>query len=48
MHDNYGDNFIATLYNVLWAPDLCDRLFPIIKSMSLGHTCLFHNGYLDT
>ena len=28
--DNNGKKFIATLYNVLLAPDLCDRLFSII------------------
>ena len=39
-HDN-GKTFIATLYNVLLAPDLCDRLFSIIKLMNAGHTCLF-------
>ena len=33
--------FIATLYNVLLAPDLCDRLFSIITLMNAGHTCLF-------
>ena len=37
--------FVATLYNLLLAPDLCDRLFPIIKLMNAGHTCLFHNGF---
>ena len=25
--DDNGNTFIATLYNVLLAPDLCDRLF---------------------
>ena len=28
---NNGDAFIATLHNVPLAPDLCDRLFSIIK-----------------
>ena len=27
MCDDHGDPFIATLHNVLLAPDLCDRLF---------------------
>ena len=27
MCDNNGKTFVATLYNVLIAPDLCDRLF---------------------
>ena len=38
--------FIATLHNVLLAPDLCNRLFSIITLMNLGHTCLFHKGFL--
>ena len=29
--------FIATLYNVLLAPDLCDRLFSIIALMNAGN-----------
>ena len=29
--------FVATLYNVLLAPDLCDRLFSIITLMNAGH-----------
>ena len=33
------------LYNVILAPDLCDRLFSIIMLMNLGHTCLFHKGF---
>ena len=28
--DNNGDPFIATLHNILLAPDLCNRLFSII------------------
>ena len=30
MCDDNGKTFVATLYNVLLAPDLCDRLFSII------------------
>ena len=30
MCDDNGKSFIATLHNVLLAPDLCDRLFSII------------------
>ena len=30
MCDDNRDNFIATLHNVLLAPDLCERLFSII------------------
>ena len=45
MCDNNRKPFIATLHNVLLAPDLCNRLFPIITLMNLGHTCLFHKGF---
>ena len=41
MCDDNGDHFIATLHNVLMAPDLCDRLFSIIMSINSGHNCLF-------
>ena len=37
--------FIATLHNVLLAPDLCDRLFWIIALMNSGHNCLFHKEF---
>ena len=45
MHDKNGKPFIATLYNVLFSPDLCNQLFSIITLMNLGHTCLFHKGF---
>ena len=45
MCDDNGNTFIATLYNVLLAPDLCDRLFSIITFMNAGHTCIFHKGF---
>ena len=45
MCDDNRNTFIATLYNVLRAPDLCDRLFSIITLMNAGHTCLFHKGF---
>ena len=45
MCNNNGDTFIATLHNVLLAPDLCDRLFSIIILMNSGHTFLFHEGF---
>ena len=45
MCDDNGKTFIATLYNVLLAPDLWDRLFSIITLMNAGHTCLFHKGF---
>ena len=43
--DNNGKTFIATLHNVLLAPDLCDRLFSIITLMNSVHNCLFHKGF---
>ena len=42
MYDDNGKTFIATLYNVLLAPDLCNRLFSIITLLNSGHTCLFY------
>ena len=45
MCDDNGKTFVATLYNVLLAPDLCDRLFSIITLMNAGNTCLFHKGF---
>ena len=45
MCDDNGKTFIRTLYNVLLAPDLCDRLFSIVTLMNAGHTCFFHKGF---
>ena len=45
MFDDNGKIFFTTLYNVLLAPDLCDRLFSIITLINAGHTCLFHKGF---
>ena len=45
MCDDNRKTFIATLYNVLLAPYLCDRLFLIITLMNAGNTCLFQKGY---
>ena len=45
MCDYHRDHFIETLHNVLLEPDLCDRLFSIIKLMNSGRTCLFHKGF---
>ena len=45
MCDDNGDNFIATLHNVLLAPDLCNGLFLIAKLINLGHTFLLHKGF---
>ena len=45
MCNDNKNTFFATLYNVLLAPDLCDRLFSIITLMNAGHTCLFHKGF---
>ena len=45
MFNDNGKTFVATLYNILFAPDLCDRLFSIITLMNAGHTCLFHKWF---
>ena len=45
MFDDNGEKFIATLYNVLLAPDLCYRQFSIIALINAGHTCLFQKGF---
>ena len=45
MCDDNGMTFVATLYNVLLAPYLCDRLFSIITLMNSGHACIFHKGF---
>ena len=45
MCNDNGNPFIATLHNVLLAPNLCNSLFLIIKLMNSGHTCLFHKGF---
>ena len=44
MCDDNGNNFIATLYNVRLAPDLCKGLFLIITLMNAEYTCLFQIG----
>ena len=41
MCDDNAKLFIATLCNIILAPDLCDRLFSIVTLMNAGHTCLF-------
>ena len=41
MCDNDEKPFIATLYNVLFATGLCDKLFYIITLMNSGYICLF-------
>ena len=43
--DDNEKYFIATLHNVLLAPDFCNRLFSIITLIIAGHTCLFHKGF---
>ena len=45
MCDDNGNPFIATLHNVILAPDLCDRLFSIIMLMNAGHTRIFHKWF---
>ena len=41
MCDDNGKTFIASLYNILLAPDLCDKLFSIVTLMNAGHI-FFH------
>ena len=43
--DNNGNPFIATLHNVLLAPDLCDMLFLIITLMNSGYPCIVNKGF---
>ena len=45
MCNNNGDPFIATLHNVILAPDLCDRLFSIITLMNSGHNFLLQKVF---
>ena len=45
MCNDNRNKFIATLYNVLLAPDLCDTLFSIITLMNAGNNFLFHKGF---
>ena len=45
MCNDNGKKFVSTLYNVLLAPGLCNRLFSIIALMNIGHTCVFHKGF---
>ena len=45
MFDDNRKTFVATLYNVLLAPYLCDRQFSIIILMNAGHTCLYHKWF---
>ena len=45
MCNDNGDPFIATLQNVLLAPDLCDRLFYINALINSGHTCLLRKEF---
>ena len=43
--DDNGDTFIATLHNVLLAPDMCNILLSIITLMNSKNTCLVHKGF---
>ena len=45
MCNDNGNKFVATFYNVLLVPDLCDILFSIITLRNAGHTCIFHKGF---
>ena len=47
MCNNNRKTSIATLYNIILAPDLCDRLFSIITLMNAGHTYFFHKGFCN-
>ena len=43
--DDNRKKFVSALYNVLLAPDLCDRLFSMVTLMNAVHMCLFHKGF---
>ena len=45
MHNDHEKLFIATIYNVIFAPALSNRLFYIIALMDFGHTCLLHKVF---
>ena len=45
--DDNGNPFIATLHNILLAPDLCNRLFSINKLINSVHTCIFQKGIFN-
>ena len=45
MCDDNEDPFIATLHNILLAPDLCERLFLIVMLINSEHTCLFQKWF---
>ena len=45
MCNDNGKKLVATLYNVLLAQDLYDRLFSIITLINEGHTCIFREGF---
>ena len=45
MHNDIGKPFTAKLYNVIFAPDLCDQLFSINMLINLGYTYLFPKGF---
>ena len=45
MCDDYRKPCIATIHNVLLAPDLCDRFFSIITLLSSGNICIIHKGF---
>ena len=45
IRDNHGKPFIAKLYDILFASDLCNQLFSITVLMNLGYNFLFHKGF---
>ena len=45
MCDDNIDTFMAALHNVIFATDLCRRIFSIITLMNFGHNCLFQKRF---
>ena len=41
---DYGKPFVATLYNLLLTPYLCDQMCSVITPINMVHTYLFHKG----
>ena len=45
MCDDNGNPFSMTLHNIIFVPDICNRLLSIITLMNLRYTCLFHKDF---
>ena len=43
--DDNRYSVIKPFHTVIFAPDLCNRLFLISTLKNSGHTCLFHKGF---